>query len=696
MRLWFYVVLFLLAFTIHVNAQTTEKQQDSLSKSPKTLLPVTISAVGSKHADAVYPIDLLATLQIKNNSVVDLVQVINITPGVFVQSGAINTNRITIRGVGSRTLYGTNKIKAYYNGIPITNGVGETDISSYDPDDLQSLEIIKGPKASIYGSGLGGVILLTPKYAKQGMGTTSKVSIGSFGLFKNSTSVSYGNTNLKLHIAYNHLQKDGFRENNGYNRNGYLVSGSYQITKNQKLHFLVNQAFNKAYIPSSIGKTAFENQPESAAFSWGAAQGFEANAQTLAGVSYEMRFSNTLTNATSIFYNYLDHYEPRPFNILDEYTHGYGTRTVFVKRFTSVKNAVLSFGGEWYRDHYNWNTHENLYQENSGNGSLAGKLLSSNLETRNSVQFFTTFKLPVTPRLNVEVGLNVNKTNFDFQDNFNVGEASNSANRNFKVVMAPNLNFTYALNQQSWLYANIGKGFNYPSLEETLTPDGVINPAIAPEKGWNYEIGANLVYNNQNLMIRPALYWLAVTDLLVADRTGDDQYIGRNAGKTNHKGIELAIRYNWTINGTWQLQPFVNTEFNFHRFNDFDDGVSDYSGNKLTGVPDKKIVAGITLKHHTGLYLYTNYMHVGAMPMNDANSLYSKAYNLVAVRIGYNYRLNNALTIGGQLGVHNIMNTKYASSILINAVSFGNTEPRYYYPGEPINYYGGLQVQWQL
>jgi iron complex outermembrane receptor protein len=33
------------------------------------------------------------------------------------QQGALNTNRISIRGIGSRAQYGTKKIKAYYEGF---------------------------------------------------------------------------------------------------------------------------------------------------------------------------------------------------------------------------------------------------------------------------------------------------------------------------------------------------------------------------------------------------------------------------------------------------------------------------------------------------------------------------------------------------------------------------------------------------
>src|SRR5690606_34252787 len=115
----------------------------------------------------------------------------------------INTNRIVIRGVGSRTLYGTNKIRGYFNEIPITSGIGETAIDVYNPEDLQSIEIIKGPKATQYGTNLGGTLLLTSKKPEsEGNSIKNSTTIGSFGLFKNFLSYDYSSNKLDLHVAY--------------------------------------------------------------------------------------------------------------------------------------------------------------------------------------------------------------------------------------------------------------------------------------------------------------------------------------------------------------------------------------------------------------------------------------------------------------------------------------------------------------
>ena len=84
--------------------------------------------------------------------------VLNSVPGVYMQSGALNTNRITIRGIGSRTPFGTDKIKAYLDEIPLSTGEGETTIEDIDFATLGGIEVYRGPVSTAYGAGLGGAI----------------------------------------------------------------------------------------------------------------------------------------------------------------------------------------------------------------------------------------------------------------------------------------------------------------------------------------------------------------------------------------------------------------------------------------------------------------------------------------------------------------------------------------------------------
>ncbi|WP_434035914.1 TonB-dependent receptor plug domain-containing protein [Formosa sp. 4Alg 33] len=398
--------------TVTLSQYKSDFQLTALDKT-EDLEKVIISSTYQKESKVIIPTTKISSQKFNEYSPTDLVSAINETPGVYIQSGALNTNRIVIRGVGSRTLYGTNKIRAYFNGIPITNGTGETAIDAFDPEDLENLEIVKGPKATQYGTNLGGTLLLNSKTALEGETyIKNNFTVGSYGLIKNSLSLATANEKLTFNINYDHLETDGFRDNSNYNRNAFLLTSSYKFNAKNEIGVLVNYTDYDAQIPSSISKSAFEEDPSQAAFTWGSAQGYEDNKQILTGINYTHRFSETFSNTTSLFYSYLDHYEPRPFNILDEFTNGYGARTLFAKDFKFLEsNANLSFGGELYKDEYHWKTIENRYEDNNGNGSLEGELLSDNIEKRNNLNVFATVTLPFTEKLKAQLGINMNTTN---------------------------------------------------------------------------------------------------------------------------------------------------------------------------------------------------------------------------------------------------------------------------------------------
>ncbi|MBP1840503.1 TonB-dependent receptor family protein [Formosa algae] len=659
--------------------------------------PVVISSTYQKASQLIIPTTKVTSETFDAYSPIDIVSALNQTPGVYIQSGALNTNRITIRGVGSRTLYGTNKIRAYYDGIPITNGAGETSIDAFDPESMANVEVVKGPKATQYGTNLGGTLLLNTKHALAGETyIQNNFSVGSFGLLKNRVALGTAEDRYAIQLQYDHLETDGFRDNSRYRRNALLLTSRYQLNTNNEFGVLLNYTNYFAQIPSSIGKTAFETDPSQAAYTWSQAQGYEDNDQVLVGLNYTHRFSERFSNTMAVFYSYLDHYEPRPFNILDEYTNGYGIRTLFAQDFDFFdRQSTLSFGTELYQDAYTWRTIENLYESNDGNGSLEGELLSDNLEKRYTAQLFATTTLQLTGALKLQMGFNLNSTRYQFTDYFNVGDSNTSADRNFDPIFAPNLNLLYQLTSDIKLYANVSRGFNYPSIEETLTPSGLINPDLGPETGYNYELGSAFYTFQGRMHVQLSAYLLDIDNLLVADRVGDDQYIGRNAGQTEHKGVEVAVSFSQLFANGWSLRPYVNAEFSDNRFVNFVDGETDYSGNVLTGVPSTKINGGLQLAYKY-FSLNTNVLHIGDMPLDDANTLYSDPYTVLNTKLTYRSDLSPRLSFELHAGINNFTDETYASSVLINAVGFGDSEPRYYYPGDPRNWYGGLKLNYAL
>tara|TARA_R110000782_G_scaffold20558_1_gene55492 strand:- start:1509 stop:3596 length:2088 start_codon:yes stop_codon:yes gene_type:complete len=690
------LLILLLIFSFSAKAQT-KSVKDSVTVLDEVILIDTLTA---KNAIGIIPSQIIGANVFKNYSPVDFISSINQISGVYGLSGSLNTNRITIRGVGSRTAFGTDKLRLYYNNIPVTNGTGFSTIEAYDLENLTSIEIIKGPKGTGFGTNLGGSIILnTKQLSDQPTKLTNSTTIGSYGLLKNSLGFTHSQDDFYMTLQYGHMEIDGYRENNRFERDGFLLNSIFKLSKKSELGLLVNHIDYSAQIASSISQEDFDEDPTQAAFTWKASQGYEDNNYSIIGLSHTYKAGTKLKNTTSLFYTYLDHYEPRPFNILDEYTNCFGFRTLFSGSLTVSENTLTyTLGGELYNDEYTWGTFQNLYQENNGNGSLQGNQLSKNKEFRSQINSFATISYPFTTKLTAQLGLNVNKTHYDFRDLFNSGDTNTSANRDFKTLFLPSLDINYSITATSQLYANISRGFSNPSLEETLTPDGIINPDIVQETGTNYELGIEHKSKDERMKLDIAFYLMPIKNLLVAKRVGDDQYIGRNAGKTKHQGIDLDWNYKFNISNKIILTPFISYTFNNHSFVEFTDEEAneDYSGNSLTGVPKHKLNTGLQTTFGNGLYANITHQFIDEIPLTDGNTLYSKSFNLLNVKLGYKKQILEKLLLGLDFGINNLTDTTYAQSVLINASSFGGNAPRYFYPGNNLNYYGNLKLSYTL
>lgn len=666
-----------------------QQPQDSIIALEEVILqlePAKVSPLGD------VPSEVLTENAIAVQNPVDFAGTLNLVPGVFFLSGALNTNRITIRGVGARTPFGTDKLRMYFNDIPVTNGTGFSTLEAYDLENLNRIRVIKGPKSGAYGGALGGALLLrTDPRAAEGTTLRNRTVIGSFGLFKNHLSLTHRDSLWSAEIRYNRLNTEGYRENNAFDRDGLLVNLGYQAGKAHRLNLLANYIDYTAQIPSSLSRDAFEEDPTQAAFTWAQARGFEANKYLLAGLSDQIQLGRNLEHTTSIFATYLDHYEPRPFNILDETTFGFGFRSV-LRGSVPVASRALGFeiGAELYKDQYNWGTFENLYEENEGAGSLQGERLSRNREFRDQLQLFTSLRWPLSESLSATAGLALNQTAYDYRDLSGDGTANRSAVRDFDPILLPSITLRQEGKTGNFAYLNVSRGFSNPSLEESLSPDGLVNPEIGQEKGMNYELGGRWLLLGGSLQLGGAAYWMEIRDLLVADRVGQDQFIGRNAGRTRHRGLEFSAEYLWRPGELLRVTPFFSYTLNDHVFREFVDEGEDYSGNPLTGVPRNRVYAGFRMASDAGWYFNGTFQYVDPIPLTDANSLSSDAYHLLGVQAGYTFSLLPGLRARAEFGVNNLTDEAYAASVLINAVGFGGSDPRYFYPGNARNYYAGI------
>jgi iron complex outermembrane receptor protein len=678
-------------FLFYFTSIFSQVEKDTVALSEITLKGSPIKNVLQNVAASV---SVITTADINKSDRIILTPVLNKIPGVTMQQGALNTNRITIRGIGARSQYGSNRIKAYFDGIPLTSGEGETTIDDIDLTSIEKIEIIKGPNSTSFGSGLGGVIQLfsreTPLLESFGKST---VTFGSFGLLQQRLSAGYSDSKTNIFTSYTDLESDGFRANSSYNRKSFNLHGKQKVGTNGSLSFLGTFTRLKAYIPSSINEADLKNNPEKAAATWAAAQGFESYDKFMFGLGYDHWFSEKWSIQTSVFSNFKDAYEPRPFDILDEKTSAAGFRSnLNYKDQLFSLPMEISFGTELLTEKYEYSLFKNLYQSQPGQGSIQGDEFSDIKQNRKYTNYFLQMELWISEKLHFETGMALNTTKYSLEDVFENNSGSQKMPFTFGNVWSPRVGFSYKISNGKNIFTSISKGFSVPSVAETLTIEGQINTDLKPEVGWNYELGFKGNWIKNKIYTEVTFYSTQINNLLVARRIGNDQYMGINAGSSSHTGLEFFVNYKFLQLTQLQITTYFSGAVNNFKFKEFLDGDADYSGNQLTGVPEKQFNFGLDLNTKNGFSVNTSFRTIGKIPLNDANTKYSERYSLLDIKTTYVFTIFKILTTELNAGINNVLDTKYAANILPNAIGFGTAAPRYFYPGNPVNYYGGFSV----
>ncbi len=610
---------------------------------------------------------------------------INQQAGIYMQSGTLNTNRLTIRGIGSRTPYSTNKIRAYFEGIPLTNGVGETSIEDLNLSMVSKIEIIKGPSSGYYGSGLGGTLLFE---AEELTNETIKVSAGisSFETYTQAASVSLNNKQYHHSLHVNKLSSEGYRENNKTNRTNITYIGKLP-TDNHEFNLIINHTGLKAFIPSSIDLETFKNTPSKAAGNWAETEGFEDYEKILAGFSVKSSWRKNRQSNISIFGNQYKNYELRPFNILHEESYYYGNRIIFEKK-VKKENSTWSWnlGNESFFENYKWATFENV-------GQLQGEFLSENKENRNYINFFASSNIDFNEKLLLSFGANLNSTQYKYTDLLNDDNDTNGKHK-FETIFSPRLALSYSLAKNQRVYANVSHGFSPPTLEETLLPGGRRNPDIKPETGWNFELGSRGTPFS-GFYYDISAYYMSIKNLLVSRRVSEDEYMGINAGKSVHPGIEYLLRIDVWKNTNSFLKFSNSGTYSPAYFADFIDNGNNYTDNELTGTPRFSNNSSLGYSFRDKFHFTLQHEYTGKMPLRDDNSIYSEDYSLFNIHSSYKKNLGK-IKLELIAGLYNLFDERYASMVLINANSFGGKAPRYYYPGLPRNYNLRLRINYSI
>lgn len=617
-----------------------------------------------------------------------LVRAINTTPGVRMEERSPVSYRLSIRGSLLRAPFGVRNVKVYWNDIPYTDPTGNSYLYFIDNQNIQNIEIIKGPSGSIYGAGMGGVMILNSKNTgKYGLEGNLGVSLGSYGYKKIHANIDYSSENFQTSLKYAGQKGDGYRDHTHYNRNVFQLKNNIQYSEKGKLamHILYSDLFYE--LPGGLTLEQYNENPRQAR-----QQSIDQNAyvdhkNVLIGINHFYRWNKRTGNSTTLYYNNGVKENPFITNYELEKLNGVGTRTTFYRQSHFLSNNLTLTGGlEFQYGEFHASNHDN-------NGGYAGLLRFEDESKIYQGFVFAQAEYQSKSDFIVSVGASYNYLKYDISRLKDVAtDSSYRFTRQFRPVLSPRIGAVKLINPSLSVHASVSRGFSPPAQEEIRVSDGSVNTDLQAEKGTNYEVGlrGNGIHNK--LLFDITGFYMNQKETIVSKIEAGGNSKFENAGKTDQKGVEALLAYSFIDNPDHFFSFFrMQVAYTFHHFtfkeyekSDGNENI-DYSGNDLTGTAPNILVTNIQLKTRPGIFLYVNHNFTDKIPLNDANTVYSESYQLTDVKLGWQKQGKTSWELF--VGIDNLLNEKYSLGNDLNA--FGG---RYYEPSPDRNYFMGMNI----
>ena len=157
-----------------------------------------------------------------------------------------------------------------------------------------------------------------------------------------------------------------------------------------------------------------------------------------------------------------------------------------------------------------------------------------------------------------------------------------------------------------------------------------------PEYSWNYEVGGHFSFDDARLALDVAAFWIECRDQQLTVFP-DGLTTGRmmsNAGKSRSRGVEVAATWDaLSLMSMSHLRFTANYGYTHAQFEEFNDGVNDYSGNYLPYAPQHTISLGATYDWWIGgrvldeVVLSASWQGAGKIYWNESNTLHQNFYS---------------------------------------------------------------------
>ncbi|WP_165370378.1 TonB-dependent receptor [Hymenobacter persicinus] len=642
---------------------------------------------------------------LQRNNTIFLQNTLNQVPGVRmnVRSAASQSN-LVIRGIGGTYgRFSIRGVKLYQNGIPLSEADGTTSLDDLDYTTIGRIDVVKGPASTIYGATLGGVVSFQTRKAAPGTSINLGTTVGKYGLLRTNTGLGIGTDKVNLLVNYGHQETQGFRDAHSNSRKDYVtVAGDFYVSDKQTVSVLgtyTNQHDN--YAGELDSTDFFTSYLKTAPAYTNRDIGVDAEITRL-GLTHTYRFTDKFANSTTLFTSNSNSLSP----VEPGYTHAQrakrGVRSVFTYSPTLGSIATRFAVGTEYMATQDVNKrYAFLTTVGKETGAISMDQEVKSIQTNT----FAQAEASVTEHTTVTAGVSYNVVSYTIMDLIpKVKPAvSSSGYRQFDPTFTPRVAVLHSFNDKFSVFAQYSTGFSPPvSSQISLTAaapigSGPINPDVKPETNQNVELGSRGTILGNHLNYDVTLFRMQVKNGLVSQVTPDRVTYFVNSGKSEYKGVELALSGNLIDPAKpgvlTQVRPFVSYTYTDAEFKDYKAPSGDFSGKQVTGSFKNLFTGGLDVETQPGIYLNLTSQFTDRTPMSDNNARYAASYWLLNSRLGIRNKLAGHLGYDVFGGLDNITDKRYVASVALNQTTPVG-KPTFYNPGMPRNWYAGVNLNY--
>lgn len=628
--------------------------------------------------------------------------------------------QISTRGFGSRSSFGVRGLRIYVDGIPFSmpDGIGQP--GNIDLNAVKSIEVMRGPFSSLYGSSSGGVIqLLTEDSPKTPLEVSAGILFGSYGTQKETLRAAGSEGNFEYLVNYSKFETDGYRDNSAADKEQLTAKMKFKLTDTTKVTVMANWMDMNAQDPLGLGRTASATLPSA----------FETpRAVPGAALRANTRVSRTNTQAGINLEQIIN--ENNTLNLI-----AYGGQRDNLQYLslsaTTTAGRASAIARDFWGTELRWTNKGELlsrpYTITSGLSygrmedarkdisATAGVMLDeSSLTNVNRREANIAFNFDqyiqgqfgLLDNLDIHAGVRHTRVNLKVQDNlvdltkdflavngsgvlYNAKYRDGSGKVSYDKT-TPVIGTVWKVTPQFNLYANYGKGFETPTLIEVAYADANgsgPNLGLKPSTSDNYEFGAK-AFVGDIARVNAAVFRTDTESEIVTSQSGT-YAVYSNAGKTKRQGLELSADVNLPYNfGLYGAFTYLDAKFT----SDYQSsGNTVRSGNKIPGTYRSQVYGEVTWKAPSvGFSTALEARYNSKVFVDDINTDSAPSYTVFNVRAVLQQEVQK-WRFSEYVRVENLFDENYIGSVRVN-----DSNSRFFETAPGRNYLMGVNATYRF